>query len=740
MDFQISQLGRPSILVASLALILSGCGGSDDDKTGTQSQNVAPQITSAAPQQATEDIAFAYQLGVTDPDDANNGTDLSFSLTNAPEGMSISATGLISWTPLEGVLSSGEVTVSVKDGGENGAVAASQTFTLAVTPVNDAPVLSAIASQQLEAGQNISFQLQVTDPDDANNGTDLHFSLANAPEGMSVSATGLISFTSAASSSRVSEVTVMVADGGEDGAAAAAATFSIEEQVFINVDGSLANFFNGEPIANAWVRLLDGSQQVVETQSDTSGNFAMRLQDTALMSRMTLVADGEGFAEAALSLTSQELINNQQLLLQPVHATVSFDASQASELQVEGQTLVSLPAAALVDAQQNPVTTEVSAELTIINPALNINLMPGDMETRGEDGVVRPIESFGAITVTFTDSNGQPLQMAAGKKAEINIPAVSADGGELPETIPLYYFDAVSGLWVEEGSAALTLDAGGQPVYRGEVSHFTTWNADRVYDTVNILGCLQDEQGNAIADAQVMSVGRSYLGRASTFSNEDGTFELPAMMGAEVMVSANSGLQSRTLVVETSNVNLEMLQCLVLSEATSKITLTWGEAPYDLDSHLMLPDGNGGTAHVFYAQSEVLVGDSLIFLDVDDTSSYGPEVITLPTLPTSGRYGYYVHNFSFEVPMVPAQTRVELILNNQRWLFTPETEGALEWWHVFDLKVNEEGVATVEPADQWLDAPDYWLPEAVATPQRVVPLKALDDVVRGLVSAKYYQR
>jgi len=102
--------------------------------------NDAPVIASAAPTTATEDELYSYQVTVVDPDDANNGTDLTFNLINAPVGMTISSTGLIEWTPLEGVASSGEVTLTVADGGEDGAAAGSENFTLTVAAVNDAPV------------------------------------------------------------------------------------------------------------------------------------------------------------------------------------------------------------------------------------------------------------------------------------------------------------------------------------------------------------------------------------------------------------------------------------------------------------------------------------------------------------------------------------------------------------------------------------------------------------------------
>ncbi|WP_372770634.1 lamin tail domain-containing protein, partial [Pseudoalteromonas sp.] len=84
--------------------------------------NDGPSITSTAGTSATEDVQYTYAASVNDPDDANDGSQLSWSLTNPPSGMVVSNTGVVSWTPTEGVTSSGTVTLTVQDGGENGAL------------------------------------------------------------------------------------------------------------------------------------------------------------------------------------------------------------------------------------------------------------------------------------------------------------------------------------------------------------------------------------------------------------------------------------------------------------------------------------------------------------------------------------------------------------------------------------------------------------------------------------------
>jgi hypothetical protein len=189
--------------------------------------NDPPSITTTAPTTATEDIQYQYQVGVSDDDDDNNGTDIGFSLSNAPAGMSVNSTGLITWTPTEGVTTSGTVTVTVADGGENGASPDTEDFTVSVTAVNDAPQISTAAVTSATEDQAYVYNVGVNDPDDDNNGTDLIWSLTSSPAGMTISSTGQINWTPTEGVTSSGTVTVQVADNGEDGALPDSQSFTI---------------------------------------------------------------------------------------------------------------------------------------------------------------------------------------------------------------------------------------------------------------------------------------------------------------------------------------------------------------------------------------------------------------------------------------------------------------------------------------------------------------------------------
>ncbi len=232
--------------------------------------NDAPTITSVAETSALEDTLYQYQLTVLDPDDNNNGTDLAYSFITSPSGMTVSSTGLIEWTPAEGVTTA-DVEVQVADGGENGAAPDSQAYTITVISVNDAPQITSTAPTTASEDVQYSYQLVVDDPDDANNGVALSYSLGNAPAGMTVSSTGLVTWTPAEGVTTSGSVTVTVQDGGEDGALPDSEVFTVAVSAVND-----APVITAVPFADAVEDTLYTFTVTVSDPDDSSWSFALQ--------------------------------------------------------------------------------------------------------------------------------------------------------------------------------------------------------------------------------------------------------------------------------------------------------------------------------------------------------------------------------------------------------------------------------------------------------------------------------
>jgi hypothetical protein len=141
---------------------------------------------------------------------------------------------------------------------------------------------------------------------------------------------------------------------------------------------------------------------------------------------------------------------------------------------------------------------------------------------------------------------------------------------------------------------------------------------------------------------------------------------------------------------------------LVVTVPAYSIALTWGAEPPDLDSHLLIPmtwDSAWDYYHVAYYNMGRLGQHPYAVLDVDDTSAYGPEIIT-GTRMFQGRFQYWVHEFETDdtTALAASEAVVQLALGGALYLFEVEDvplEGADPdgWWHVFDIVVGGSDIS-----------------------------------------------
>ena len=145
--------------------------------------NRPPVISSTAIINAQEDSAYTYQVLATDPD----GDALEYQLDQAPSGMSIGNTGLITWLPSYEQSGQYEVLVRISDSSLNVAHA----YSITVENTNRIPVIESESVGQAVENQIFSHQVLASDADSQN----LEFTLQNAPYGMTIDELGVINWT-----------------------------------------------------------------------------------------------------------------------------------------------------------------------------------------------------------------------------------------------------------------------------------------------------------------------------------------------------------------------------------------------------------------------------------------------------------------------------------------------------------------------------------------------------------------
>jgi hypothetical protein len=174
--------------------------------------NSAPLLTVPSTQTIAEQTALNVNATATDSDLPANT--LSFALVSGPTGLTVSAAGIIAWTPTEAQgPSTNTVTVRVFDNGSPSS-SATNSFQVIVTEVNRAPVLAPIADRTNSIGQTVNFTVTATDSDFPTNS--FLFSLgAGAPAGATINPNdGGFNWTVPGPSSSTNTFTIIVTDNG----------------------------------------------------------------------------------------------------------------------------------------------------------------------------------------------------------------------------------------------------------------------------------------------------------------------------------------------------------------------------------------------------------------------------------------------------------------------------------------------------------------------------------------------
>ncbi|MBE7066641.1 MAG: zinc-ribbon domain-containing protein [Ruminococcaceae bacterium] len=177
----------------------------------------------------------------------------------------------------------------------------------------------------------------------------------------------------------------------------------------------------------------------------------------------------------------------------------------------------------------------------------------------------------------------------------------------------------------------------------------------------------------------------------TTVSGADGVYSIILPLGNYTIVASKDGCEISyfNIIVqpgETGNQNGTITPTITGSDFL--ITLTWGANPVDMDSHLIgIPD-HSANFHIYFRNTiHKQDGEVVAELDYDDTTSYGPEHITIKETGL-GTYYYYVHHYDGEGNMSTSECKVKIEQGNKliAQFNVPTDQGTEGYWNVFAIK------------------------------------------------------
>ena len=187
-----------------------------------------------------------------------------------------------------------------------------------------------------------------------------------------------------------------------------------------------------------------------------------------------------------------------------------------------------------VDGTGAGYTGKVKSEMVYLDPNNErfSEMMPGgDLAAVRSDNSSVQLVSYGMTDLNMYAENGDKLQLKDGCKAKLTFPIPAGMDKNPPASIPLWSFNEKTGLWEEEGSAALQGN-----VYVGEVAHFSWVNLDYPEKQGTVYGYVKDDTGKVLPGVR-LSIGQLL---APTVTNSDGYYshEVPANTAFSITVKA----------------------------------------------------------------------------------------------------------------------------------------------------------------------------------------------------------
>ena len=210
---------------------------------------------------------------------------------------------------------------------------------------------------------------------------------------------------------------------------------------------------------------------------------------------------------------------------------------------------LSLPANG-VQLNNAAYTGTVNVAIKHINPISTtfFEEMPGSL-VGVSDNQSSILTSYGMVGVELTDNNGQKLQIANGKTAEVRFEVPASLLSSAPATIDLWSLDEINGYWKKEGTATLV-----NTEYVAQVSHFSFWNCDVPTSYVNINGQIVYSQNQQPVAGAMVTISSTNSGSRSDFTNSQGLFSGAVPDGQTLGITVSIQCSGSPTVVYSSTI------------------------------------------------------------------------------------------------------------------------------------------------------------------------------------------
>lgn len=185
----------------------------------------------------------------------------------------------------------------------------------------------------------------------------------------------------------------------------------------------------------------------------------------------------------------------------------------------------------------------------------------------------------------------------------------------------------------------------------------------------------------------------------------------PGVYTVELIASGYETVYDTLVARQNGETEREFFAAPTVGSGQVSIVLTWGAVPADLDSHLFTQRGTE-TSHVWFGSKEDSFGNDL---DVDDTSSYGPETVTIKQFSAQDYYKYCVFDFtngvrentqSYELSNSGATVQVYTDQGLAATYHVPTNRPGVVW-EIFEIRNGR--ITPIQRYYNYVSSQDWWM-------------------------------
>jgi len=279
---------------------------------------------------------------------------------------------------------------------------------------------------------------------------------------------------------------------------------------------------NEVAIKDALVTLLSGNTRL-EVRTDESGQFIFEGIENEGPSAYVSVRSAGMFEAYRRLPVFADRYNYTEIKMATRSKIGEVNSAEGGRITTDYGASIQLPAEGIVDQTGKYYEGNVNVAMRWIDPAaedLSENMI-GDLSGLDENGELRSLATYGMLQVDLLDDNGNALDLSGINDATLEFPVPASMRDNAPSTIPLWSYDEEIGIWVKEGVAIFDIS-----VYRGKVSHFSSWNVDAEFGSIDLKGQVVLSTDKNKVDASYLSifVEGENIGKIGGWLCDDGSF------------------------------------------------------------------------------------------------------------------------------------------------------------------------------------------------------------------------